>query len=854
MQRHRWLRLLLAASVLLIGASAQSDELPPTLRAHAVRRTGELSVDGHLHDPAWSSAPRQHGFIQRYPVDGQAASFDTSFAILYDDNAVYIGVWADDSDPTQIRGLLTRRDTDAPADVVIVAFDTFRDLRSAYAFQLNAAGVQRDILLFDDTNQDDSWDAVWTGDAVIGDAGWTAEFRIPLSQLRYTNSDSQEWGFQIMRFVARTQELSTWSPAPRSSNQMVSRFGIVDGLEQIKPVLRVELLPYATVGFDARPVAPSDPLNSRVTARGGVGLDVKYGLGPSSTLAATVNPDFGQVEADPSQVNLTGNELFLAEKRPFFVEGIDLFKLPIGRGDSVEGAFYSRRIGATPADPTMQYQYLDKPSSSTIYGAAKFTGKTNGWSIGLLEAVTAEERGRVINNDNMRTEPVLAPLTNYAVGHIKRDFGGGGSSIGISATAVDRDLEDTALAATLPAHAYTVGAQVSHRWWDNAWQLDLQTITSLIQGSKEAIANEQQQIRHLYQRPDATHLTFDPTRRTLSGSGATWIVGRRGDVEHWRFALSGDLRTPGLELNDLGYQTSSDHISQVLAAQYREDLPGAHVLNWQVGSDAYVVNTFEPTVTTYGWECNAKLTLVSYWGFAAGCKYDRARWDPVALRGGPALRVDPNTSGWLTVTTDTRRSLWFMLNGTAYRNDTADSTSGSVSAGATIQARSNIDIFVGPGWSRRIDPLQYVTTQTDAQGLPHYVLGTIHQTTANITARVNWTFSRHLSLQAYAQPFLTSGRYSALKEVTNPHAERFADRFAPFAGLAAPDFNFRQLRSTMTLRWEYAPGSSVFVIWSRDATSAITDGDFDLTRDLSELGRAESENLVMVKLNYWMGL
>jgi hypothetical protein len=319
--------LALAALVAVTApaAPAAADIVPAAVRAQAIRRTAAITIDGRLDDAGWRDAPRHDGFTQRFPKEGAKASVETSFAMLYDDAAVYVGVWCRDPEPHKIRRTLTRRDADVAADAVLIGIDSYHDRRTAYVFQLNAAGVQRDLLLFDDTQGDDTWDAVWTGDAAVDAEGWTAEFRIPLNQLRFIGRERHEWGLQVLRLIARTKEEASWSPWPRSSDETVSKFGVVGGIERLEPGRRLELLPYATGGFEAMPVDEADPLNSSFAGRGNLGLDLKYGLGPAFTLSATINPDFGQVEADPSQVNLSANELFLAEKRPFFLEGVDLF-------------------------------------------------------------------------------------------------------------------------------------------------------------------------------------------------------------------------------------------------------------------------------------------------------------------------------------------------------------------------------------------------------------------------------------------------------------------------------------------------------------------------------------------------
>ena len=872
------LRFGFAGLVLVWGTAARADGPAPLVRAHAVRRTGPISIDGRLDEAAWVAAPKQAGFVQRFPQDAAKPSVDTQFAILCDDEAIYVGVWADDPRPELIRALLTRRDVDAPADSVTIELDSYHDRRTAYAFQLNAAGVQRDMLLFDDINQDDTWDAVWTGNAAVTPTGWTAEYRIPLSQLRFASGEAQEWGFQLVRSIARTGEQDTWSPWPRSAPQVVSKFGVLDGIDHLTPAHRLELLPYATAGVDRIPVANGDPLNQRYNLRRNLGIDLKYGLGPAFTLSATINPDFGQVEADPSKINLTANELFFTEKRPFFLEGIDLFKLPIGNVDNtVEGAFYSRRIGAAPAEPDTPFDYLKAPQSTTIYGAAKLTGKlTSGWSVGVLDAVTGQETAKTATAGTpalpgtpampgAQAEPVVAALTNYAIARVKRDLGEGKTSIGVSATAVNRKLDDAHLRALVRDQAYTGGLQLQHRWADNAWTANINLLGSWVHGSQEAIAATQQDPRHYFQRPDAKDVHVDPTRTSMSGVAAKWMIGQLGDTKHWRFSSGGDLRTPGLELNDAGFQQTSDRLVPYFWGQYRDDQPGEHVLNWAVSSDVFWVQTFEPRLTDVGLECTGNIQFASYWSLSGGCIIDQWRWNTSALRGGKALRIDPGVLGYLNLTTDTRKPVWFSVNGYGGHIWTSGELDGGIDLGATIQARENVDVSIGPSFYQRNEPMQYVAEVADLGSQAHFVFARVHETDVSMTLRVNWTFSPHLTLQAYAQPYLASGRYDDFKDVDNPGAGKYADRFHLLTGngyqladgtsFDRPDFNFRQLRSTVVVRWEYRPGSTVFAIWSHGRTSDVfDDGRLRLNRDLSELGSAASENIVMVKANYWTGL
>jgi len=476
----------------------------------------------------------------------------------------------------------------------------------------------------------------------------------------------------------------------------------------------------------------------------------------------------------------------------------------------------------------------------------------------------------------MRSEPIVAPLANYTMARVKRDFRGGKTSLGASATAVDRALDGTGLEGILHDQAYTAGAQLSHRWAKDAWVLDVRTVGSLVHGTEDAIARTQELQAHLFQRPDARTFHFDPTRTSLTGAGLTWKVGQMGNTKHWRYMSGGDLRTSGLELNDMGFQQSSDRAVPFWFAQYHDEDPGEQVLNYQINADVFLVAdelAGDPRLMDYGLECNGNVQLVNQWRFGYFCNLARSRWYAGALRGGPSLHADPRVAGGIFGTTDTSKPVWASFEAYGERIPATDTISGGFNLGVTVQARSNVDVFVGPSYSYRNDALQYVEEAADEMDRPHYVFARIDQATASMTMRVNWTFSPKLSLQAYAQPFIATGRYTEYKDVTNAGARKYAARFDRLEGsnlmldgdtftasnngqfsFSRPDFSFGQLRSTMVVRWEYRPGSSVFAIWSHGRTSSVDDGRFRLGHDLSGLFDVHGENVVMVKANYWIGL
>ncbi len=858
-------------------ATARARSTPQGDFAHLVsRRAGALAVDGHLDDPAWTGARRSSGFRQRFPKDGARPSQETEFAVLYDDDALYVGVWAHDSEPALVKGLLTRRDEESPSDAVLVAIDSYHDRRTAFAFGLNPAGVQRDLIIFDDSASDTSWDAVWSGAAAVGRDGWSAEFRIPLSQLRFSSASSQEWGLQVVRQVGRSGEESSWTPWPRSRPEIVSRFGVMSGLERVPQGRRLELLPYVTAGVAARPVDSGDPLHDPLAPEGNFGLDAKYGVSSAFSLAATINPDFGQVEADPSQVNLGTAQLFFPEKRPFFLDGVELFKMGIGQGDEAsETLFYSRRIGAAPHG-SPDGEFVAAPSATTIYGAAKLSGKLpSGWSVGVLDAVTAEEHADVVDGDGARREQLVEPLTNFGVAKLKRDLRQGKTTIAASATAVHRALGDSQLVDELHDQAYTAGLELSHRFWRDRLALSSKLFGSYVHGSAAAIEDTQRLPRHLYQRPDAGHLSLDPARTSLGGGAL--VADLSYNDGHWRMAGGVDVRTPGLEVNDLGFQDGTDQAVQWLYGAYVDQEPGKELLAYRVNTNFYSVSNLEPRLLSFGGNVNAHATLVNHWGIGGGVELNDDRWDTRALRGGPALRADFAYALWGYVDSDPRQRVSLSTFAQVRSVPASRGYRAKIGSSARLLAASNLQLALEPSFEIIEDDAQYIDAVEDADGGERYLVGRIRQTNASLTLRAAWTLSPRLSLQAYAQPFLASGDYETYKEVVEAGAGDVSARYHVLAereltrmddtyavdrdgdgnadyGFDRPDFGFGELRSTLVLRWEYRPGSSLFAIWSHGQSGSDTDGEFRLGRGLSRLADSEAEDVVMLKVNYWLGV
>jgi hypothetical protein len=827
--------------------------------AEATRAAQVITIDGSLRETAWARATPQRGFLQRSPQDGAPAAFDTEFRVLYDDAAVYLGVRAHDPDPAEVRGMLTRRDASSPSDWVSVSLDTYLDRRTAFTFALNPAGVQRDWAIYDDVQVDESWDAVWHGAAAVDGTGWSAEMRIPLSQLRYSGENGHRWGLQVGRVVLRTNEESYWAPWPKASQGCVSLYGTLEKIGPLAPATHLELVPYSIVGGQIETGEP------RPRAVNGAGVDMKVGIATNFTLTATVNPDFGQVEADPSTVNLTAAETFFAEKRDFFLEGRDLFQMRLGVGDQdLEQLFYSRRIGAGPHEEPDD-ENVRLPSETTIYTAAKVSGKTaDGWSTGALHAVTAEESVPI--HPGSRERQVVEPLTNYTVLSLHKDLRQGRSNVGLLLTGVHRRLEGTGLD-WLHERAYTGGLRAQNRFADDLWSADVYLFGSRVSGSRDAIAETQQASQRYYQRPDADHVTFDPGRTSLSGFGAKYQVGRYGG-KSVRGAIGGDTRSPGFEANDLGFQNGADFAVQWAWLQLRDDEPGNVWRSWALDLNAWGVLDYGGNLLNAGADVNVQAQLLNYWGGGFGTEYEANMWEPGALRGGSALRGEPRLWVWAWLESDSRHAVYGTVNATGNRGEGGRGYVVNVDANLVVRARSNIELSLGPSWSRNVDPIQYIDTPEDVSGAPHYVLARIRQTTLGLTLRANYTVSPTLSLQVYAQPFISAGAYDRYKEATAPGIEAWADRFEPLAGRSGSqdgvvtvddawsfetaDFSFRELRSNVVLRWEYLPGSTLFLVWSHARSSETTDGRFDLGGQLDGLAKADGEHVVMIKLAYWL--
>ncbi|MBI4541350.1 MAG: carbohydrate binding family 9 domain-containing protein [Gemmatimonadetes bacterium] len=847
----------------------------------ATRAAGaRLTIDGRLDEALWAQAPVASDFIQIQPQAGSPATERTEVRVLYDDEALYVGARLYDSAPDSIVARLARRDDDVYSDWFHVGIDSYYDRRTAFVFGVNPRGARQDLILFNDSQDDLSWDAVWDAAAAIDSLGWTAELRIPLSQLRFSHGSDEPrggriWGINFKRDIARRGEESLWAPVFPNSPGLVSLFGDLRGLQGLTPPRRLEILPYSVASATRAPAADGDPFYKPTDLAGTLGADVKYGLGSSLTVTSTFNPDFGQVEADPSVVNLTAFETFFGERRPFFVEGSEIFRFSVEPGDQEELLFYSRRIGRSPqGELPDEAEHAEVPEASTILGAAKLSGKTaNGWSIGALNALTAPEHARYVDQRGTEHRVQVEPLTNYAVARIMKDFRQGHSGLGAIVTVVHRDLGEDLR--SLRSAAYAGGIDVRHRFGGGNYELQGWLLGSHLRGNADAIERVQRAAGHYFQRPDADHLTFDPTRTSLSGYAANLMLSKMGGG-HWRWAAGGLARSPGFEVNDLGFQQAADFGAQFAFVGYDEFRAGTLFRRWNVNLNQWNVWSFGGERVEGGGNVNGGFELVNFWGGYAGVGRQLEALSPWALRGGPAIVQPPRTQGWFGLYTDRRRPVSAELNGNVSFEDETGGGQLALRPELTLRPSTRAQLSVHPSVSWNRNPWQYVADREDGIQ-PRYVFGRLEQTTVSLTTRLNYTLTPNLSLQLYAQPFISAGDYTRFREIRNPRATRFADRFREYGagelgydpsgeryqvrrpdGSTAftfkdPDFNFKQFRSNLVLRWEYRPGSTLFVVWSQGRTAFDRDGSFDFDRDVDRLFGSASANVLLVKLNYWIG-
>jgi len=820
------------------GATVAAAEAVPVTEASA------LKLDGDLTDEVWERAPKIEGFLQRDPKEGAPPTYPTEARVAYDAANIYVAVTAHDPEPAKIVGHLTRRDTHSPSDWIRVAIDSYFDKRTAYEFSVNPAGVKQDKYYFNDGNEDQGWDAVW--DVVVSRhaSGWRAEFRIPLSQLRFPASDKPTFGLALAREIGRLNETSTWPLIAKSVNGIVSQFGELRGLTLTRSPKRLELVPYTVADVSTEPET-ANPLVDEVDPGVEVGLDLKYAITPGLTLTATVNPDFGQVEADPAVVNLSAFETFFNERRPFFVEGSGMFAF------DMEGLFYSRRIGRPPQlDPDVSDDtFVAAPINTTILGATKVTGRAGGFSIGILNALTAEEEAQIAIG-SLRTTTPIEPFSSYTVGRARKEFKNQ-SNVGFMVTATNRNTGDELSPMRLLSNAaYTGGID-----WD--WRLRKKYsvtghfVGSTIRGTQAAIARLQESNVHSFQRPDAEHVEFDPTLTVLSGQAGALNFSKISG-ERVRFTTFVNFKSPGFDMNDLGFMRRADEIFQFNWIQWRHDKPGKYIRSFRFNLNQWSSHNFDGDRLFMGGNVNAHWTFKNNWNTGGGINKETQGFDDRATRGGPGALYEGNWNFWGYVDADNRRPISLNLFSGGGTSPEFGIHFFDFNPSVTYRPISALSVSAGVRFSQFDRDAQWVENVDGADGRTHYVFARLDQQTVALTTRVNYTMTPNLSLQVYAEPFVSAGEYAGYTELVDGRAKAWRDRYAPYPYEGNADFNYRSFRTTNVLRWEYKPGSALFVVWQQGREDTESFGDFRYGRDFRGVFGIPASNVFLVKLSYWL--
>ena len=859
-------------------------EAPVKKRYKTSRITDPPVIDGILNEALWKSGEWIDDFTQFEPYNGKPASQRTEFNIQFDDDNLYVGIKAFDTSPDSIINRLTRRD-EVDGDLVAIIVDSFHDLRTAFTFGVSSAGVKYDLMFTNDgESEDESWNPNWWVKTSINDEGWIAEMKIPLSQVRFDKNFGDVWGLQMARSVYRKNETDFWQHIPKDSPGIVHMFGEMSGLDGIKPRKIFDVTPYGVAKAETFKKEAGNPFlkDGRNYGLNG-GIDAKIGITNNMTMDLTINPDFGQIEADPSVVNLTAYETFFAEKRPFFIEGKNITNFNIGLGDGDVGndnLFYSRRIGRRPqGNPELRDGWnADIPTNTTIIGAAKLTGKTKkGLSLGFVEAMTANEKAE-IDTLGGRTKQTVEPLTNYFIGRVQKDFNEGKTILGGIVTSTNRDI-DARLGSFMHKSAYSGGIDFTQYFKDKNWMFNISSAVSQVNGSKEALQLTQRSSARYFQRPDNNHTDYDPERTSLAGSGGKIQLQK---MNGHLFLMGCVLwRTPGFEINDLGYIQEADEVLSILAAGYSEWEPKGIYRRYNVNADIWTAHNFGGQLVGTGFEWNGSMGFKNYWNAWTGGNLSTSQLSAGTLRGGPMMKIPGNLRLYGGFSSDFRKKLNFSTFANTSWGLEKNSRSFYTELDITYKPTNFLYLTFSPSFNPSRTELQYVTRKT-VDGNDKYFFASIDRKTISASFRVNVNLSPDLTLQYWGQPFIATGKYHDHKVILDPMADNFRDRFWTFTPeqktfdeqnnqyrfdldlngstdyvIGNNNFKVREFLSNLVLRWEYNPGSTLYLVWNQTRDYSNGMGDMKYFNDLGDLFDRDNNiphNIFLIKLSYRFGL
>jgi hypothetical protein len=768
-----------------------------------------------------------------------------------------------------------------------VNLDSRHDLRTAFSFTISASGFKGDEAISGDGDGwDGNWNPIWYAKTSIDESGWIAEMKIPYSQIRFPERDEHVWGIQMTRRIHRIEERSTWQPMPLNGAGWVSYFGEIHGISNIKPRSGFELMPYAVALSQYEDVNKSKFGDPDHELR--VGVDGKWMLNNDFAMNFTVNPDFGQVEADPSEINLGAFETYFSEKRPFFVEGIDIFRYPLaqamtGGPFNQDNLFYSRRIGRSPQLAWWDYmendeQALDVPGASTILAAFKLTGKTkSGWTVGLIESISEEELVRLRNESGQNRDLMVEPLTHYGVMRLERELSGGNTILGGILTSTNRRLETEELRDRLHRNAFTAGLNLKHFFSNHRkYYLNSRVAISHVNGTKEAISRTQQLPQHYFQRPELKHLSLDETLTSLNGwSGFAHLGRNRGQGKiAWQTGLN--VRSPGFESNDIGYLRNADDIWQFAWMGFHDREPRAFYLDWSINFNEWLQWDYNRELLGAAFNVNGSLKLLSQRNFGGSWDWDDEYLDRHKLWGGPAILLpgEQRYGFWMNSPSMGQAGYSTGFNLTQGESDSRDRQ--SIWADFWIRPLDNLSISLNPSISQSKDKYQYLSTTTgDTNAETYYLLAKLERETFSLNGRIGYFPGPAISLQLYSEVYVSNGEYNQFRRVTSPRAAALANRtrqledsevsynavddvyhvvetFADSYSFRNPDFDNIGINSNLVLRWEYMPGSEIYLVWSSGGWGSLGKNGFKPLKNIFDRDEISTEQVFLLKISRWI--
>ena len=859
---------LLYSVLLTLYAAPAFTPVPPV---QAARTDRPVIVDGLLDEEVWKSGTAVGDFTQRDPDQGVAPRQRTEVRIAYDDDAIYVGARMYDTAPDSVVARLARRDNSANSDMFTILLDPLHDKRTGYYFGVTAAGVLMDGLLMNDEWDDDSWDGVWQARVHRDDRGWTCEMRIPFSQLRFQAATPMVWGVNFQRWTTRYAEQDAMVYTPRGQSGYVSRVPELRGLDGVHPGHTLEVIPYVTNKTEhltygsSGLYSPDDPFHSGWKNTPAAGGDIRTSLGSKLTVNATVNPDFGQVEVDPAVVNLSDVETYFQEKRPFFTEGVSVFRCGNNGANSYSSFnwpeptfFYSRRIGRAPQGGTPDsvgtppnsapVDFQDYPNAVHILGAAKITGQAApGWNVGTVQAVTAREQA-TLSAAGARSKYGVEPLTYYGVWRAMHDMNDRRQGLGLMAMTTARSFDGSADPLRNELNTGSVTAAMDG--WTfldkkRVWVISGYATGSTLRGSTTRIADLSQSAPHYYQRPDRPDLPKDPNATSLSGWGTRWWLNKQeGD-----FMLNSAVGaiSPGFDNNDLGFLSGADVINAhaLIGWQWQKprgwrqymNIMTALATSWDFGGNSTMKAFWS------GWNLEQR----NHWSWNATTYAQAPAFSSRATRGGPVMATMANQS-WSFYFDTNGNKPWFWSIGYYPFYSASGSWQQEISPYFQWRPKSNIGLSAGPDFYKgHTDAQFYDNSGTLATGSR---FSQLEQTQVSMNFRIDYSATPNVSFQVYLQPLMTTLRYHDLKELARSRTYEFV----PVDPAYEDASTFASLRGNAVLRWEYHPGSAMYFVWTQERQDDSPVSEFDMAHSMHLVSNAPANNVFMVKVAHHFDL